>query len=164
MTKEMTMLAKEFALKAHGNQKYGKSPYGYHLHKVVNVLKRFGHESNLLLASAWLHDVVEDTYVNISEIEQIFGTEIASVVDLVTNVSGIPKKKSKVLTYSRIATNPTAMTVKLADRIANVEEGILNAKTGKVSKYRKEHTLFSSLLGNTHEPEMWSYLNGLLLK
>ena len=135
--------SKNFAVKAHGDQKYGDKPYSYHLNTVVNNAREFGGEPKHIQA-AWLHDVVEDTSVTLDDVRKEFGDDVADIVDLVSNTG------SKEETFKRIRTNPDAVFVKLADRLANVREGQKN------NKYRKEHPLFKSILYREGEFEsMW---------
>jgi hypothetical protein len=50
--------AREFALQAHGNQRYGSHPYSYHLDAVADLLAPFGDEAQI---AAYLHDTGEHT-------------------------------------------------------------------------------------------------------
>jgi (p)ppGpp synthase/HD superfamily hydrolase len=135
--------AAKFAIKAHGNQRYGGKPYSYHLEKVYkNAVKHGGSETQQI--AAWLHDTIEDTSVTSSDISKEFGSSVARLVDLVSNLS------SKETTFKRIRTSKDAVFVKLCDRLANVTEGAKN------DKYRKEHPLFKSILYKQGEFEsLW---------
>lgn len=141
------MKAQQFAIKAHGNQMYGDKPYEYHLQKVVDNTKKFGGEQKHIQA-AYLHDVLEDTYIKREELEKKFGKEVTDIVDLLSNTG------NKEETFKRIRTNPDAVFVKLADRLANTSEGKKN------DKYRKEQPLFKSILYRKGEfDEMWDQLD-----
>ena len=52
--------AREFAIIAHGEQRYGDEPYASHLAAVVQIMDDFGLPAEFKVAG-WLHDVVEDT-------------------------------------------------------------------------------------------------------
>ena len=65
------MTAKAFAIKAHGEQRYGDLLYAAHLAAVEEVLLRFGFRDEALLNAAWLHDVVEDTEIRLNFIPKI---------------------------------------------------------------------------------------------
>lgn len=131
--------AMEFAIQAHGDQKYGEKPYEYHLRKVVgNAWRNGGNITSFIVA--WLHDVVEDTNVTLPEIAQRYGVDVADFVDLLTNVKGPNGKTDKATTFKRIRTKKMATFVKLCDRLANVSEG------EKLDMYRKAHPLFKSIL------------------
>jgi (p)ppGpp synthase/HD superfamily hydrolase len=54
--------AKEFAIKHHGEQKYGDRPYSFHLDQVVSYLVPYGETAQVI---GYLHDVVEDTDVTL---------------------------------------------------------------------------------------------------
>lgn len=141
----LSQMAADFATQAHGSQQYGKGrPYSYHLGKVVDAVKKYG-GSPVHETAAWLHDVLEDTPISREQLQQRFGKDIANIVDLLSN------QETKEETFKRIRTNPNAVFVKLADRIANTAEGQKN------SKYRKEHPLFKSILYRPGEfDEMWT--------
>lgn len=152
--------AKFFAATKHGDQKYGVLPYTHHLAQVEAVLRRFKGEfihENMLVA-AWLHDVIEDTGTKLKEIEELFGPKVTELVGAVTNEPGPNRKVRAALTYPKIRACVGATALKLADRIANVENG------GKlVDMYRKEHEDFRRGLycPGRHE-EMWAHLDALL--
>jgi GTP pyrophosphokinase len=75
------MKAKDFAIKAHGDQKYGvEQPYSAHLQYVVDVLVRFKVRSQTVLEAAWLHDVLEDTSVTEAELAREFASATVSLV------------------------------------------------------------------------------------
>jgi (p)ppGpp synthase/HD superfamily hydrolase len=70
------------------------------------------------LATIWLHDVVEDCGVSISEIENMFGSRVAYSVELMTNqVSGVKKPLDKY--YSAMINDPIASLAKGIDRMHN---------------------------------------------
>lgn len=161
--------AKFYATIKHGDQKYaGGLPYTHHLAAVEAVLERFDSFNaqhpeldtpDELFEAAWLHDVVEDTGTKLKDIEEMFGSEVARLVEAVTNEPGANRKIRAALTYPKIrVTGKWAVRLKLADRIANVEAG------GKlVDMYRKEHEDFRRALYTQGQNEdMWVHLDGLL--
>ncbi len=163
--------ARAFAVGAHAavGQTYGDEPYHVHLDHVARVLRHFGLRGDIiLLAAAYLHDVVEDTQVTIEDVEAYFMPDIAGLVDTVTDrrADG-PRPKRKLATYARIqrSKNPFAAVLKLADRIANCEASVGNAKMRRM--YEREYPLFREALehmtrGNVPEAEaMWAHLDSL---
>jgi (p)ppGpp synthase/HD superfamily hydrolase len=57
--------ARNFAIVAHGKQVYASQfPYLTHLEGVVAILGEFGYTDDVMVASAYLHDTIEDTNVN----------------------------------------------------------------------------------------------------
>lgn len=158
MTLDPLRWAKFFATVKHGDQHYAGIPYTHHLQSVEYVLRRFGIESHEMLTAAWLHDVCEDCGVKKKEIKEMFGSEVAELVDAVTNVPGPNRKVRAALTYPKIRALPLAVTLKLADRIANVEHG-----GDLVEMYAKEYEDFKrALYTQGQNEEMWAHLDKLL--
>jgi (p)ppGpp synthase/HD superfamily hydrolase len=145
---------------AHGNQTYdGLFPYIKHIYDVIDVLKRFDIYSNKMLIAAALHDSIEDDGVSYNDIKKHFGIEVAEMVYCVTDEVGRNRKEKKEKTLPKTASNPDAIIIKLADRIANIEHG------GKVDMYAKEYQEFKGALYlNTplYGKHMWFYLDGLI--
>jgi (p)ppGpp synthase/HD superfamily hydrolase len=156
--KEKTYIeARMVAEKAHGEQPYDEIfPYTKHLDDVVDVLKRFGYSGKFIVAG-YLHDVIEDAGVSYNDIKSHFGIDVAEIVFCVTDELGRNRKERKEKTLPKIASNPDAIIVKLADRIANIEHG------GKVGMYAKEHGDFKNHLYKPgHCDEMWEHLESII--
>ena len=154
---------KAFALKAHETQRYGDKPYEVHLRQVVNILDEEGYSDNLILmAAAWLHDVVEDTDVSANEIENKFGFEVRDIVHRVSDEPGESRKERKLNTYPKIKGHQEATIIKLCDRIANVEASKDVPK--KLKMYFEEYPEFKSHL---YQPgiadSLWARLDKLLV-
>jgi (p)ppGpp synthase/HD superfamily hydrolase len=166
--------ARELAARAHGEQKYGKYPYTYHLKKVEEALRRFGYDPDSaededhvalswdLVTAAWLHDVIEDTQVTRSEISQQFNHRVASLVWAVTNPVGGNRAWRASKVYPKIINTPYALILKLADRIANVEASV-ETKSGLINMYAKEWDAFQSKyrIKGEHD-DMWKYIDRLI--
>lgn len=118
-----------FALRCHGNQKYGEFPYGYHLAMVESCLDEAGFSENDYRAAAWLHDVVEDTDTTVEELAYFYGPKIAGLVWACTGV-GDNRKQRNAEIAKRLAMFPEAVPVKIADRQANISFA-LSDKIGK---------------------------------
>ena len=72
---------------------------------------------------------------------------------------GCNRKEKKEKTLPKTASNPSAIILKLGDRIANIEH------VGKIDMYAKEYTEFKGALYlNTPSDgiKMWEYLDKLL--
>ena len=135
-------------------QLYAGHPYEFHLERVEEVLTRFNQPEHLKVA-AWLHDVVEDTPTTLAEIEAEFGSNIAGIVSAVTKLG------DKCATIMNVLSHPDGVLLKLADRIANVEQGIRQG--GILPKYKKDYPLFRSLLKQPGIGDaMWNHLDSLL--
>jgi len=118
----------QFAAKQHQRvgQQYQHHPYSFHLQQVVNVLQAAqnltGSEiSEVIVQAAICHDVLEDTGLTYNDLSRVVGVVVADVVYDVTNELGKNRADRAERTYPKIAANPAAIVVKLADRIANTE-------------------------------------------
>lgn len=144
----------------HRTQKYDDVfPYTKHINDVIEVLKRFDFKSNKMLIAAALHDILEDTGLSYSDVKRHFGEEIAEMVYCVTDELGRNRKEKKAKTLPKTASNPDAIIIKLADRIANIEHG------GKIDMYAKEYQEFKGALylnTPTQARKMWDHLEKLL--
>lgn len=150
---------KFYASVKHAGQEYSLGqPYVVHLKATDDVLVRFGVTDLVMRTAAWLHDVIEDQGVTARDIAEMFGEEVATLVAAVTNEEGPNRKARGLLTYPKIRKTPRAVQLKLADRIANVENG------GRmVQKYREEYEDFRRALYVPGEYEnMWQHLDKLL--
>jgi (p)ppGpp synthase/HD superfamily hydrolase len=151
--------ARMVAVKAHSNQSYDEIfPYEKHLDDVVDVLKRFGFSGKFIVAG-FLHDSIEDDGISYNDIRKHFGIEVAEMVYCVTDELGRNRREKKEKTLPKTASNPSAIILKLADRIANIEHG------GKIDMYNKEYQEFKGALYlNTPEDgkKMWEHLDSLL--
>lgn len=107
--------ALDFAIKAHGDQKYGSEPYAVHLREVMTAATRLGFGGDVFQIAAALHDVLEDTAVDKAGLARVFGTETAEVVQQLSHDHNVDTKDYLA------AMGDTAFCVKLADRLANIE-------------------------------------------
>ncbi len=73
--------AKKLVYERHkGQVRKGKNePFTNHLEDVYEIAKTLT-DNEVVLASAYLHDIVEDTDTTIEEIKEMFGEEVASFV------------------------------------------------------------------------------------
>ena len=114
--------ARTFATQAHTGQvrKYTGEPYIVHPAAVVALVATRLHTAEML-ATAWLHDVVEDTSVTIDDIGDRFGAVVADMVWALTDLPGGGSRAArKARDRARLASaSPAAQTIKLADLIDN---------------------------------------------
>ena len=119
--------AEVFATAAHAavkhTRKYTHEPYIVHPAHVVDLVKQFAHTDEML-AAAWLHDVVEDTGVELEEIRNQFGDAVANLVDDLTKVSKLEdgnREVRKELDRQRLAVaSADAQTIKCCDIVSNM--------------------------------------------
>jgi GTP pyrophosphokinase len=114
-----------FVMDAHkGQARKSGEPYTKHPIEVAKTLAELKMDSTVI-AAGLLHDVVEDTKHSNKELKEMFGTEIAEMVDSVTKISSIQKgidrtaqTFKKFLAY--FAKHPQIVAIKLADRLNNM--------------------------------------------
>ena len=116
------------AFEHRGQVRHSGEPYLIHPLAVADVLADMKLDS-VAIAAGLLHDVVEDTLTTIERIQELFGPEVAHVVEGVTKISAIPLSSSS--SEERQAENFRKMLlamvddirvilVKLADRLHNM--------------------------------------------
>lgn len=116
-----------FAMQAHGTQtRASGDPYFSHPLEVAGILTDMKLDSDTI-ATALLHDVVEDTVATVEQIDDLFGNKIAELVDGVTKLSKIELQAESVRQAENFRKFLLAMSndirvllVKLADRLHNM--------------------------------------------
>src|SRR5688572_27529601 len=116
-----------FSVNAHGMQtRASGDPYFAHPIEVAGILTRYRLDT-ATIATALLHDTVEDTVTSLAEIERRFGEEVAKLVDGVTKLSRIElqsKEASQAENFRKFLLAMSAdlrvLLVKLADRLHNM--------------------------------------------
>jgi guanosine-3',5'-bis(diphosphate) 3'-pyrophosphohydrolase len=119
--------AYRFADQAHGDQtRRSGEPYITHLLSVAEIMAELRLDDDTL-AAALLHDVVEDTPVELEEVAERFGSEVAHMVDGVTKISSlrvVNPEARKAETYRKLilstAEDPRTVLIKLGDRLHNM--------------------------------------------
>ena len=111
---EMTIKAMKIAYEAHlGQLDYNDVPYIFHPYHLAEQM-----DDEVSCTVALLHDVVEDTPITFSDLEQIFPAQVVEIVRLLTH-----DKNIDYFDYIReIKKNPIAKKVKLEDLKHNSDE------------------------------------------
>ena len=136
---------------------YGVNPYIFHLEQVVEILKKFGYSNDYLIAG-YLHDTIEDTDLTLNTIKKEFGSNVARLVKSVTDSKAESRKEKKIQVYKQINEYPLSLVIKLADRIANVQN------LSKLEMYKSEQEEFKSSTQNIKSlriSKMWYRLETL---
>jgi (p)ppGpp synthase/HD superfamily hydrolase len=121
--------AQVYAMAAHAavgqRRKYTGEPYIVHPAEVAKIVAGVPGSTPDMVAAAWLHDVVEDTGCTYNDIHMGFGTDIATLVGWLTDVSKPedgPRWFRKKMDREHTAAAPAeAQTIKLADLISNTK-------------------------------------------
>ncbi|MBL6826552.1 MAG: bifunctional (p)ppGpp synthetase/guanosine-3',5'-bis(diphosphate) 3'-pyrophosphohydrolase [Candidatus Marinimicrobia bacterium] len=120
--------ALQYSIKMHGGQvRKSGLPFVSHCIDVANILIDWNMDHTTVV-SALLHDVVEDTEVKLSDIEEEFGSDVASLVDGVTKVENIAfrsKEHKQAENFTKLflslARDLRVIIIKFADRLNNME-------------------------------------------
>ncbi|MBM3778264.1 MAG: bifunctional (p)ppGpp synthetase/guanosine-3',5'-bis(diphosphate) 3'-pyrophosphohydrolase [Acidimicrobiia bacterium] len=114
------------ALEHKGQVRHSGEPYLVHPLEVANLLADLKLDA-VAVAAGLLHDVVEDTLTTPERIQELFGAEVAHVVEGVSKLSAIPFSSSEERQAESFRKMLLAMVddirvilVKLADRLHNM--------------------------------------------
>lgn len=133
-----------FAAKKHEGQLRadGITPYIEHPIKVAELIKKYKKSRNIdaIVASALLHDTLEDTYTSYRELVDNFGEIVASMVMEVTTASYMPHLvgKGNYLKHKMIDMSNYSLCIKLADRLANLMDA------GSLPEERRQRIIFDT--------------------
>lgn len=143
-----------FSAKVHeGQVRLSGEPYLSHPIEVAEILAKMGLDV-ATVASGLLHDTVEDTHATTEEIKELFGEEIAQIVDGVTKIS-------RMLLSSRIeeqaenirkmilsmSNDIRVLLVKLADRLHNMRTLHYQSEAKKLKIARETMDIYAPLAG-----------------
>ena len=117
----------KFAYEAHKNDKRASGePFITHPYDVALILAKEIPLDSVSIASALLHDVVEDTKFTLKDIKAEFGNEIAEIVDGATKIEGMFEnyEMKQVESYKKMLLSMTSdirvILIKFADRLHNL--------------------------------------------
>lgn len=163
----LTFKAKIFAKMVHEstNHKYGsrREPYYVHLKKTFETAYKYRDflekdKQDIVFASCFLHDTIEDCRINYNDLNKIFNKEIAEIVYVVSNEKGKNRKeRENDKYYEGIKANKLATFVKLCDRIANVDYSIDN-NSPQLKMYAASMKDFVEKLYDGNFTQMFAYL------
>ncbi|KAF9658219.1 HD domain-containing protein [Tenacibaculum sp. ZH5_bin.1] len=163
MTQELYQKAIKFAGEKHKDQKVPGTNSNYLLH-ISNVAMEIilahnaanNFDLNYAVQLALLHDTLEDTDTDFSELLNKFGEKVAIGVQALTKNKNLDSKKEKMIdSLNRInKLKKEVGMVKLADRITNLQEPPKHWKKDKIQHYLSEAIVINETLNNKNE-----YLN-----
>ena len=119
--------AYQVALEAHGGQtRASGEEFVTHTVEVATILAQLRLDTNTIVAGL-IHDTVEDTELSLSDIKNLFGSEVATIVDGVTKLGKVKFRSAteqQVENYRKMllsmASDARVILVKLADRLHNM--------------------------------------------
>lgn len=151
-----------FAMEAHKDQrrKYTGNPYTDHLAEVAGIAVCADNYNErivniyldeIVIATAWLHDCVEDCDVSIRQISNKFGIDVAYGVDCLSDIEKGNRKLRKELSRKRLSKSENwVQNIKVADLISNTSSIVQHdPKFAKV--YLEEKRLLLDVLTKADE-------------
>ena len=92
------------------------------------------------MIAALLHDTVEDVGVTRDELTEKFGPDVANLVMEVTDDKSLPKQERKRLQVEHAPNlSARAQTIKLADKISNLQAILISPPVDWSSERRKQY-------------------------
>lgn len=125
-TKEIKKAFK-MSMEAHeGMRRKSGEPYIYHPLEVAQICVEEIGLGTTSIVSALLHDVVEDTEISLSEIQNDFGEKVSSIIDGLTKIAGVFEQGSSEQAENfrkmllTLSDDVRVILIKLADRLHNM--------------------------------------------
>jgi RelA/SpoT family (p)ppGpp synthetase len=118
-----------FSYNAHkDNYRASGEPYFNHPYEVAMIVASEIPLDDISVASALLHDIVEDTNFTLEDIQEEFGEKIARIVDGLTKITGIFESDNRGIIEAEnyrklllaLSTDVRVILVKFADRLHNM--------------------------------------------
>ena len=117
----------DIALDAHKDmRRKSGEPYIYHPISVARVVAEELSLDTTAIVCALLHDTVEDTYLTLEDVEQLFGQRERNIVDGLTKMSGVfdPGTSAQAENFRKmlltLSDDVRVILIKLADRLDNM--------------------------------------------
>ena len=132
--------------------------YIVHPIRVAQTVKQFGGNDDMV-AAAYLHDVVEDTQVNLDIVTGMFGSVVGKLVDDLTDVS-VPSDGNRVarkaIDREHLANASTdAQFIKCADIIDNSSD-IADNDPAFWKVYKQEMQLLLDVMTKVKNTDIWN--------
>lgn len=124
---KMVRKAFDMALEAHKDmRRKSGEPYIYHPIAVARICAEEMGLEPIAVACALLHDTVEDTYISLQDIEDIFGSKVRTIIDGLTKIPEVFDENTSIQAENfrkmilTISDDFRVVLIKLADRLHNM--------------------------------------------
>ena len=168
----MIRKAYEVADRQHAGQKRRSGePYIIHPLCVAIILADLEMDKETI-AAALLHDVVEDTGMELKEVEKEFGPDVALLVDGVTKLTQLNYDKDKIemqaenlrKMFVAMAKDIRVVIIKLADRLHNLRTLQYQSREKQIEKARETLDIYSPIADRLGISKVKIELDDLSLK
>lgn len=152
--KVLIWFAKWFAILAHGSINHKRTwtnvPYWHHLQEVSDLVRSVDGSAEMI-AAAWLHDVVEDTWATMWMVRLLFGYKVGLYVNGMTEKkhkgNRSTRKMQERIRLGRCCSK--VQTIKLADLVSNGRWIFSNYRNVvKTSRLKRRHRRFDVIYYN----------------
>jgi GTP pyrophosphokinase len=152
VSRDLLARAFRFAADAHEGQKRASGEdFVQHPWNVAKILAELRQDDETI-AAGLLHDVVEDTEADTTEIRAAFGDEVAKLVEGVTKLTRIhfaSREQAEAENYRKMivamAEDPRVILIKLADRLHNMRTIEYLGKQKQISTSRETLDVYAPL-------------------
>jgi GTP diphosphokinase / guanosine-3',5'-bis(diphosphate) 3'-diphosphatase len=160
-----------YAMKAHGNQRRRNGDlYFSHPLEVAAILTDLKLD-DATIATALLHDVIEDTEVTKADIDKYFGPEIGTLVDGLTKIKKLDlasKKAEQAENFRKllvaISSDVRVLLVKLADRLHNMRTLEHNSSESRRRNAQETLEIYAPLAGRMGMQQVRDELDDLAFR
>jgi guanosine-3',5'-bis(diphosphate) 3'-pyrophosphohydrolase len=148
-------------------------PYITHPMEVMLNLRHVGGVADVdMLCAAILHDTLEETELTVSKLRKEVGKRVAELVIELTreepdeatwnslSVEDLYGLRNKMLLGGIRQMSPQAMTVKLADRLANVIDAKRSRTGDKLKRYLRQTDEILEVIPRETNPGLWDAVAG----
>ncbi|MGH1354720.1 MAG: RelA/SpoT family protein [Thalassovita sp.] len=168
---DLLRTAYDFGLRMHeGQYRHSGEPYFSHPVAVAAILTEQRLDDATII-TALLHDTIEDTKANYSEVEKLFGRDVADLVDGVTKLTNLQLSSSETKQaenfrklFMAMSKDLRVILVKLADRLHNMRTIKAMRSDKQVQKARETMDIFAPLAGRMGMQWMREELEDLAFK
>ncbi len=160
----------DFALRAHeGQKRKDGSPYFTHVAAAAVITAEMGLDDESVM-SALLHDTIEDTDVTHEQLEELFGADVANIVEGVTKLTRVQYNSLEEAQMENLRKMLLAMAkdirvilIKLADRLHNMRTMEYQSPEKQLSKSRETMEVYAPIAHRLGVEKMKDELEDLSL-
>ncbi|MEM6941696.1 MAG: bifunctional (p)ppGpp synthetase/guanosine-3',5'-bis(diphosphate) 3'-pyrophosphohydrolase [Pseudomonadota bacterium] len=161
----------DFGREMHAGQfRQSGEPYFTHPVTVASILTE-QQLDDATLATALLHDTVEDTRASYSDVERLFGSEVAGLVDGVTKLTNLQLNSTETKQaenfrklFMAMSKDLRVILVKLADRLHNMRTIRAMKPEKQMQKARETMDIYAPLAGRMGMQSMREELEDLAFR